>query len=148
MKTVEQLSNNDIAPKLYEQLEKRLKGLIANDPQIRAIKKKLKNKNVSQSDAWLYAECVARHTSNALNHVLTPSNLPGGVLYWNIAEHTVKPILELAYRTIATMTASIQEMVWVEQGIGLKPKVADVPEERINSFLNKLVLSGGSDDEE
>lgn len=145
---MEQLSNNDVAPKLYESAEKLLKRGMALDPQIKNIKNKLKNKSATQSDAWKYADRVAHHAAVALKTILTPSNLPDGVLYWNVAERTVKPILELAYNVIASMTASVQEIVWKKQGIGLKPKVVTLSEDRINAFLNKLVSVGGVDDEE
>lgn len=139
---------NDIAPQLYEDIKKIFKRNIALDPQIKSIKGKIRNKKATQSDAWLYSNRIAHHVSVALKLVLTPSNLPDGILYWNIAERTVKLIIELAYGLVSDMTASIQEVVWKKQGIGLKPKTSVLSEDRINAFLNKMVSAGGFDDEE
>lgn len=145
---MEPLSNNDVAPKLYDQIEKRFRGAVATDPQIKAIKKKVKNKTAELNDAWVYASRISEHASNALKHVLTPSNLPDGVLYWNIADRTVRPVIELACGMNADMYVMIQEVEWERQKIGLKPKRPNVPKERVDVFLNKLVLDWEGEGEE
>lgn len=142
----------DIAPELYKAIESSFDARMAMDPLIRSFRKKLEKETATAEDVSEYARRVGECASAAMISVLKEDNLPNGILYLNIAEKTIKPIFRKAYQLINEAAAAVQAVDDGKTGIGIKPVVADFPEERVNALIYKLVHTiadqGGEDEQD
>lgn len=131
----------DIVPELYEKILLNFEKLIKDDPKDQAYLKRLEKGTATQQETSLYARRLGEHAAKALVANLTEETLPDGKLYWNIAERTVKPLLQEVHRRVNDAAVVVQEREYKEKGIGLKPQRAQFPEERVNALLNAMVKS-------
>lgn len=131
----------DIAPKLYEKIEKAFIGNVNRNLDIRTFKEKLRNGQAKPDDVSLYARSLGECASAALIENIKQEDLPDGKLYWNIAERTIKPLLEMVYTMVNDSASEIQNRIDEKNNIHLSPIRADFPEERIRALLNGLMLA-------
>lgn len=131
----------DIAPKLYEKIEKAFIGNVNRNLDIRTFKEKLRNGQAKPDDVSLYARSLGECASAALIENIRQEDLPDGKLYWNIAERTIKPLLEMVYTMVNDSASEIQNRIDEKNNIHLNPIRADFPEERIRALLNGLMLA-------
>ena len=101
----------DIAPKLYEKIEKAFTGKVNRDMDIRAFKEKLRNSQAKPEDVSLYARALGECASAALIENIRQDELPDGKLYWNIAERTIKPLLERVHSMVNDAASEIQKQI-------------------------------------
>lgn len=141
----------DIAPELYKAIETDFDARMATDPIIRSFRKKLEKATATSEDVSEYARRVGECASAAMISVLKEENLPNGVLYLNIAQKTIKPIFMKAHQLINEAAVTVQAVNDKKTGIGLKPIMADFPEERVDALIYKLVhtiMDEGDNDEQ
>lgn len=142
----------DVAPELYKAIETDFDARMATDPIIRVFRKKLEKETATTEDVSEYARRVGECASAAMISVLKEENLPNGILYLNIAEKTIKPIFRKAHQLINEAACVVQEIEDKKTGVGLKPIVADFPEERVDALIYKLVHTiadqGGEDEQD
>jgi len=141
----------DVAPELYKAIDADFDARMATDPIIRSFRRKMENETSSAEDVSEYSRRVGECASAAMIAVLKEDNLPNGILYFNIAEKTIKPIFMKAHQLINEAAGTVQMVDDKKQGIGLKPITADFPEERVDALINKLVdtiLGQGGNDEQ
>ena len=117
----------DIAPKLYEKIEKAFTGKVNRHMDIRTFKEKLRNSQAKPEDVSLYARALGQ------------DELPDGKLYWNIAERTIKPLLERVHSMVNDAASEIQKQIDSTRNVHLNPVRAEFPEERIRALLNGLM---------
>lgn len=129
----------DIAPKLYEKIEKAFTGKVNRNMDIRAFKEKLRNSQAKPEDVSLYARALGECASAALIENIRQEDLPDGKLYWNIAERTIKPLLEEVHKAVYDAASEIQKQIDSSRNIHLTPIKAEFPEERIRALLNGLM---------
>lgn len=110
----------DIAPELYEAIKADFDRLYSQDPTIQRILKKIDAGTATYIDAYYYSSAVGKVASKAMLNHLSESTLPDGRLYYNIAERTVRPILEQMENIIRENTDRIQDALNEKAGIGLK----------------------------
>lgn len=128
----------DIAPTLYEDIEKSFTKEMIKDTKIKAVSNRIRDGTATQIDGRIYAEEVGKNLSNALQKKLKPENLPNGKLYYNIAERTIKPALKTNYDLVNDIASDIQEIEDAIQGIGIKSVKADYPDLRIDGLIDKI----------
>ena len=129
---------NDIVPKLYENIFKDFENAVKNDKSIQAFRHKMESRKATSEDASQYAERLGHCASEALLKNLTIENIPDGVLYWNIVERTVKPLLEEVHRRVNEAASEITKREDKKLGINVKPQWGEFPEERIKALLDQL----------
>ncbi|MEG1525689.1 MAG: polymorphic toxin type 50 domain-containing protein [Clostridia bacterium] len=93
-----------------------------------------------------YAERVGAALSEAFGSNLSSEALPDGRMYWNIADRTVRPMLEQGHNLVAEATVQVQQTMNKAAGIGLKAQAAPMNTERVDSILNKLSSAEQYDD--
>lgn len=128
----------DVAPKLFEAIEKEFGAGVENDPGIRAIRDRIREGSVQLSDVHEYAERVGSTLSNALTDTLTPEALPDGRMYYNIAMRTVEPAAREAVEMVNDTGAEILAIQDERDGIRLKPVPGEFPEDRMDGLIDKL----------
>ena len=128
----------DIAPQLASNINNTFDSMIAADAVIKGFNAKLANETVTQRDVFNYAQRVARHAASSLSFSITPEVLPDGRIYWNIATRTIKPLLQRVHELINDAANAVQSIEDRKANIGIKPKSAPFPDDRISDLLNKL----------
>ena len=128
----------DVVPALVEGIDATFSSLVSADAIIRAFNSKLAKGTATQKDVFNYTSRLGRHASKSLKMCLTPDNLPDGKLYWNIATRTVKPLLQRVHEMINDAANAVQSIEDKKANIGIKPKSAPFPDDRISDLLNKL----------
>lgn len=98
---------DDVVPELYKAIQVHFYTLIDND---RMIQNALKgDESITFADVANLSEVIGNYAYKSLKSVLTNERLPDGILYWNIAERTIKPLMKEAYDLILKMCVIIQE---------------------------------------
>lgn len=87
----------DIAPELYKKIEADFNAAVKNDTTIKTLAGKLNKRPLTAGEMRTISTRLGNHASKALQKTLTIENLPDGKLYWNIAERTIKPVMEQVY---------------------------------------------------
>lgn len=128
----------DIAPKLQEQILTEFKRRTAMNFKIKAFNKKLEQKKATQKDAYIYTVELGKIASSVLKEILTEDNLPNGTMFWNIAERTVKPLLEEVHKRVNEAASDVQKLEDSKQKIGLIPVNGEWPEKRVHALIQKM----------
>lgn len=110
----------DIAPELYEAIKNDFERFYENDRTIQRILKKIDNGEADYEDAYYYSSAVGKCASRAFSANISEETLPDGKMYYNIAQRTVRPILESMENIIRENTNRIQDSLNERAGLGLK----------------------------
>ena len=129
----------DIVPELFEKIIKDYERRVNDDDQIRTFRKKLQDGSAAPGDVSLYAGRLGDHAADTLEIYLSPRYLPDGVLYWNILEGTVKPLLRIVFEAVMEAAEAVTTREDKEAGIGIKPVRPSFPEERINALMGSML---------
>ena len=128
----------DIAPELYKEITEQFQKSVQNDSQIKSIVSKVNRKRATAKDITRAAERLGTHASDAMKAVLTAERLPDGVLYWNIADRTVKPVMRTVYDTVNTLALGQKRGADIAKGVKLGIEVGVDPEDRIETLMGML----------
>lgn len=141
------MTTEDIVPALYKEILDEFNNLVGNDSEIKNFAKKLDKGTATQDEASKYARRLGDHASKALIDNLIEDKMPDGKVYWNIADRTVKPLLQVVNKLVNEAMTEIISRQYKSQRIGIKPVDAPFPENRVNKILNKLVSGPPTDGE-
>lgn len=136
----------DIGTDLSEKINKELEKKIAGNTEVRKIYSKVKSKAGTQEDVIKLSQILGDLASNVLISNLTIDKLPNGKMYWNIAEKTIKPVMQSIHKIVNSVAGEVLSMERKKQGIGIKPEEALFPEERINSLIAQIVRTFDDED--
>lgn len=131
----------DVAPELAAKIDRLYTDALKNDKTIVRLGTKLQKQPLSASEIRTLSERLGKHASDALREVLTPEALPDGLVYWNIAERTIKPLLEKVYATENAVQTASQMLTDKAAGINIAISKGVNPADRINEVLNFAVNS-------
>lgn len=129
----------DVAPELLKKINNSFDSKIADDKEITEFTKKLSSGKATQFDTIMYNRRLAGHASTALSENIVPEALPDGKLYYNIANRTVTPTIKRVDSLSIDAMAEVTKEEYEKLKIGISPQSVEVDEERINSYINKLV---------
>lgn len=124
----------DVAPKLADELLSAYKKAISK--VLNKYEKYIKQGSVSYETAHNFSLEAYDIAFNAVKKTLTPAALPDERLYFNIAERTLKPLIEQGCNDIADYCKQIQKNM--NDSLGAHIKAADVPLEadRIDDIVS------------
>lgn len=129
----------DVAPKLWEELQKEFYGLYNENEKIQQFLSRMEKGTAVSEEAARYSMHVGECAAEAMKKVLAFDRLPNGKLYFNIAERTVRPMLSLVYELVNDAGMKVLEAENKKKKIGLKPIKGTFPEDRIRGIIDKLV---------
>lgn len=141
-------NTDDIAPKLLEKITNSFEKRVEADEAIKEFRKKLLARKANQIDVTLYERKMSSHASDALQEYLIPENLPNGKLYYNIADRTVTPTIKKVQSLSVDASKTVIKQQYENSNIGISVKDVDFNDERINTFVNKLVNTSMDEDQE
>lgn len=128
----------DIVPELNKRIETSFRTRMNRDTRVRQINRKMAAGNATLVDAQAYSERVGVNISEALKEHLTESTLPNGKMYYNIANRTVRPMLETGYELVNENAAEIQKAIDAANGIGLNSAKAEFPKKRTKGLIDMM----------
>lgn len=133
----------DVAPALQEEILTKLKGGLSEDKRLTRLFSQLANGNATYYDAHMVSQIVGEHTSNVLMQVLTPEILPDRRLYYNIAERTIKPAMELGDKVVGNYAEAMQTQMNRRAGMNIK---AIKPRDNVTNINNICGLASDYED--
>lgn len=137
---------DDIAPKLIENVNKDFADNLAADKNVAALSEKLAAGQARYEDAYKYAESVGNARAKAFEDQISSEVLPEGKMHYNIASRLMTDSLTTDHEMIADYAAGVQKAYNEEAGINLKALKADVNEDRIDGFVERLSSEDVFDD--
>lgn len=132
----------DVVPVLNERIERSFRTNMLRDRRVAQISKRIRDGTATFIEAHDYAERIGENLSRSFLSNLTEDALPDGRLYYNIANRTVVPALQVNHITINEAAEEIQNAIDLKNGIGLKSVRADFPKERIQGLIDKMTADG------
>lgn len=136
----------DIAPELYKKIQADFTTAVRNDGTIKTLVSKGNKTPLSNKELTLINTRLGEHASKALQKTLTVDNLPDGRLYYNIAERTVKPIMEQIYTTSNNLAVKAMQLKDRAAGINIAIARGMDPSERIRELLDFAANSKTADE--
>ena len=127
----------DIAPVLLDAIQRDFARRIENDAVIQRIAKRVKDGTAKLEEAHDYALRLGEALSASLKANLTEDALPDGKLYWNIANQTIRPMLENNHRLTNQTAKAAQKAVDEAEDIGLSAVDGYFPENRVSTLIEK-----------
>lgn len=125
----------DVAPELYNEIQRLYKASARSDRKIASIVGRIKSGKGTQADLRTVADRLGRHASDAMKEVLKTDRLPDGKLYWNIAERTIKPTLEQTHGVVNGLASIEKRAEDVRHGVKLALQPGFDPSERIRTVM-------------
>lgn len=136
---------DDIAPALWRDIEEALHELNTKSERLRFLQDLVESGKADYITGHEIAKIYGKNTAEALK-VITKERLPDGKMWFNIADRTVRPAMEMDFTYVADAAERIQETLNESAGIGLKA-VKPVPNRyRIQDLIDKLTESDDFDD--
>lgn len=126
----------DMAPELLKALQDSFSTKYEVDSRIRAVLKKIESGRGTYLDANRYAIRCGQLLSQTFGVRIEASMLPDGTLYYNIADRTVRPMLEQNYKLISEACEKVQETMNKSAGLGLRPLVPEMNDNRIQGLID------------
>ncbi|MGI6205520.1 MAG: hypothetical protein ACOYJI_02655 [Anaerovoracaceae bacterium] len=130
---------SDIVPDLYKKILRDFRSAVALDPWIKSFNKRLDAGKATQEDVQKYAGRIGKYGENALIRGLKKENLPGGIIYWNIAKRTVEPLMKIMAQMVNEAYTAELSNRYQKMHIGIKPVTVEFNQERCDAIMNKLV---------
>lgn len=122
----------DIAPELLEKVQQSF------EEQTAGLKEEIANGVKSYEEAYAYAIQVGEALSKSFGVNITPEVLPDGMMYYNIADKVVRPMLQAEYELTSAAAVQAQESANRAAGIGIKPLAADFDEDRAQGIIDRV----------
>lgn len=136
----------DIVPQLLEKLKKDFESGVGHNAEIQRLKKLIREKKGTYIDAEEIAKEIGAELSKTFGDNLSSAVLPDGKMYYNIADRTVRPLLEESY-TMATHEAmEVQKQLNEKAHIGLGVKKPSIDTDRVEGIINSLSNAEQFDD--
>ena len=129
----------DIVPELLKAIQVEYAEGISKSGKLKKIKKKIDSGKGDYPDADDYAEEISRILLSAYEDNLTEGNLPGGILYYNIAKRIVEPTIKQAYSDAALVAAQVQDGINKKAKIGIKAITPELDQVRIDGLIEKIL---------
>lgn len=128
----------DIVPELMDAIRADFSVRLADSPELAAILETIAKKTATFEDGHELAVIRGELLSETLQKIITPSVLPDGRFYFNIANRTVRPMLADNYTAINEAAALIQAELDAQAGIGLRAATPAFAEGRVAGLIDKL----------
>lgn len=132
----------DIGVELYEQIAIDFKKYVDRDDYIYMLEERINAGTATMQDITKYSDQLALWLRLAIAEHLSTDVLPGGKMYYNIAEKILRPTLLTNYNMVNDVAARIQVQLDKRSGVNLKPQRAKFPEKRVNEVISAAAEPG------
>lgn len=126
----------DIAPELYKKIEADYNAAVKSDSTIKTIMAKLNKRPLTHNELTTISTRLGDHASAALKKTLVVENLPDGKLYWNIADRTIRPVMEQVYSLSNSVQMLSQRVADQAAGVNIGISKGIDPDNRIREIID------------
>ena len=130
----------DIAPQILKQLDEDFQRRIKENKKIQSLYKKVKEGRATYKEANGFAIEIGEALSSVFQKNLSSSSLPDGKLYYNIADRTIRPMMQNNYELVSEVSREVQEVLNEMNGIGIKAIKPELNEDKVAGIIN--IVSG------
>lgn len=131
--------NKDIVPELIEDINKYLDRKTEESLVIKEKVLKLKNKKADHIDSNEFAQEIGEILSNSFRENITEDRLPGGKIYYNIADRVINPNLKNNYDIINAYARDVQDILNKKANIGLGAVDAQFNQNRADGIIESVL---------
>lgn len=125
----------DIAPELYKKINDDFTAAVRNDGTIKTLVTKGNSKPLTQKELTTISTRLGKHASDAFKKTLTVEALPDGKMYWNIADRTIRPVMEQIYNTNNLLESNALKLRDKAAGVNIGIVKGADPTARINEII-------------
>lgn len=125
----------DIAPELYKKINDDFTAAVRNDSTIRTLVTKGNSRPLTQKELTTISTRLGQHASDAFKKTLTVDALPDGKMYWNIADRTIRPIMQRIYDTNNLLESNALKLKDKAAGVNIGIIKGADPTARINEVI-------------
>ena len=126
----------DIAPELYKKIVAYFNAAVKSDSTIKTITAKLNKRPLTHNELTTISTRLGNHASAALKKTLVIENLPDGKLYWNIADRTIRPVMEQVYSLSNSVQMLSQRVADQAAGVNIGISKGIDPDNRIREIID------------
>lgn len=127
----------DIAPELFEKVQKEYQNRIKNSRKIRNLTKLVEQGKADYKDMDELAVEMGDSLAKAYKEI-TADELPDSRMYYNIADRVVRPTMEELHHNVVSNAEKVQTALNKKAGLGLMAVVPSVDENRIQGILDRV----------
>lgn len=128
----------DITPLLLKKIDSAFVNEMLKSATARNIEKIVRDGNASYHQAYQYAKAIGNARAKAFKQVLSSSVLPDGKMYFNIADGIIRGTLPKDADSINGVVKVAQERINKRAKIGIKAQTADIDEDKLMGFINRI----------
>lgn len=132
----------DIVPNLMEKIRKDFAAAVSADEHIQKFLKKIRDGTANMDEASLFARKLGDILAEVLKQDITKDILPDGRMYYNIADRTIKPMLEENFKLTNEAAKAVQAILDEKEGIRMNAMSGNWPEERVNTLVGAIGEDG------
>lgn len=132
----------DIVPELMEKIREDFAEKVSDDEKIQKFLKRIRNGTASMEETSLFARNLGDILAEVLKKNITQDILPDGRMYYNIADRTIKPMLEENFELTNEAAREVQALLDEKRGIQLNAISGTWPEERVNTLIGAIGEEG------
>ncbi len=128
----------DIAPKLLDIIKKDFESMFNKSELIKKLYAKVRDGTATYAEANDFAIEVGKILAYAYNKNLSSATLPDKKMFYNIAQRIIEPTMKNNYSLITDVTEQVQKSLNAEAGIGIKPIIPELNEDRIRGIVDRI----------
>lgn len=140
------MAEKDLASGLIEKINNDFDKNILQDKRVDVLNEKRGSGKATYKDAYDYAESVGNARAKALSGNINSAAIPEGKMYYGTAKKVMTDSLTTDHNMITDYAADVQEAYNKKAGISLKAQKADVDEDRIDGFAQRMAAEENIDD--
>ncbi|SFE13428.1 hypothetical protein SAMN02910327_00412 [Peptostreptococcaceae bacterium pGA-8] len=137
---------NDIVPELLAQIQKDFEEAYKDNSKVKNALKKIKKGTATHTDSNEFAEALGDILSQSFAKKLSSEALPGGKMYYNIADRIINETLGQNYKLISDYAAKVQNQLNQQSGISFKAVKPIKNQEKIDGIINKIASADNYDE--
>lgn len=137
------MADIDVSPGILEDMHKAIDANNANKRARNRLIVKVEKGQAGYKDAYEYAGLRGKAAADAIREI-EESDLPNGRMYFNIADKSIRPVLEETGEDIFSYASQLLENINDKAGIHLKPVLPD-PEETNEKIKGILDLASSNE---
>ena len=132
------MPTDELSEKILETLKKEFQKKYDSDTLLKELKKQIEKGNGDYELAHAYSKRTGEILSEIFNTKINGDILPDSRMYFQMANDTIKPMLEQNHNIINEICEDIQTNLNSEAGIKIKPATVMIDENRINGIMTMI----------
>lgn len=129
---------DDIAPHLLKIIQEEFERLYQNNDKVRRLLDVINAGEATYEEANEYAIELGEMLKKCYADSIHASDLPDGMMYFNIAKRTIVPTMQNNFDLISQASVKVQQSLNDTAGIGLQVVAPEINQYKIDSIINKL----------